>query len=193
MVIWFFENVQFTDAWIPFDRANQKKLEYVYRHHEELINFLTQQQQQHQQHGIDELPIDDSLHHKAQLKDQQQQQQLKSQHNEQPIDSIIEEKQGNHLLPAVNTINEDEAEKIDNESLQKIENIDLEEEDASIHQNIQYAHNCIYINLLDSHFEQEITLYPAMLLGSLPDRDILIIRAAEMMENSHDNKYLDII
>jgi hypothetical protein len=110
MVTWFFENNQFTDAWIPFDRNNQKKLEYVYRHHEEILNKKT--------------------------------------------------------------------------ALQFT--IDLDEEDASIHSDIQYDHNCIYIRLKDSHFEQDITLYPVMLLGSLPDRDILIVRA-EMMD--HNNKY----
>jgi hypothetical protein len=115
MVTWFFENNQFTDAWIPFDRKNQKKLEYVYRHHEEILN---------------------SLNKKTTL---------------------------------------------------QVKNIDLDEEDASIHSDIQYDHNCIYISLMDSHFEQAITLYPVMLLGSLPDRDILIVRA-EMMDHNN-NKY----
>ncbi|KAG2231274.1 hypothetical protein BDF21DRAFT_466125 [Thamnidium elegans] len=123
MVTWFFENNQFANAWIPFDRINQKKLEYVYRHHEELIQFILSQQQ--------------------------------------------------HLLQ--DTI---------------IKDIDLDEEDDSIHEFIQYDHNCLYVRLNDSHFEQEITLYPAMLLGSLPDRDILIVRA-EMMDNNK-NKYLDV-
>lgn len=42
MVIWLFENRRFSDdAWVPFDRPNQKKLEYIYRHHDELVRLLT--------------------------------------------------------------------------------------------------------------------------------------------------------
>ena len=122
MVTWFFENNQFTNAWIPFDRSNQKKLEYVYRHQEEIIQLLNQKK--------------------------------------------------NDSIPPLTTSSF----------------IDLDEEDDSIHSDIQYDHNCIYIILKDSHFEQTITLYPTMLLGSLPDRDILIIRA-EMMDHKN-NKYL---
>lgn len=128
MVTWFFENNQFTNAWIPFDRQNQKKLEYVYRHHEQLLQYI---------------------------------------------------KSNKHLSLQDST---------------SIKDIDQDEEDGSVHALIQYGYNCLYIQLADSHFEQEITLYPAMLLGSLPDRDILIVRA-EMMDhnNSHkNNKYLDV-
>ncbi|KAI9360727.1 hypothetical protein BD770DRAFT_471315 [Pilaira anomala] len=125
MVTWFFENNQFTDAWIPFDRVNQKKLEYVYRHHEELMELILKQEE-----------------------------------------LLLQEKEVvNHL------------------------EIDLDEEDDSVHEFIRYDHHCLYIRLSDSHFEKEITLYPAMLLGSLPDRDILIVRA-EMLDNN--NKYLDV-
>ncbi|KAL7329287.1 hypothetical protein PS15p_212312 [Mucor circinelloides] len=122
MVIWFFENNHFANAWIPFDRSNQKKLEYVYRHHEEIIRFWDQKK--------------------------------------------------NDIVSPLTT-----------DTL-----IDLDEEDDSVHPDIQYDHNCIYINLKDSHFEHAITLYPIMLLGSLPDRDILILRA-EMMDHKN-NKYL---
>lgn len=112
MVTWLFENHQFTNAWIPFDRVNQKKLEYVYRHYEEIENKK---------------------------------------------DSQIQ--------------------------------VDLEEEDPSIHSLIEYKNNCIYVVLKDTHFEQPITLYPILLLGSLPDRDILIIRA-EILDHGN-NKYLN--
>lgn len=122
MVIWFFENNHFANAWIPFDRSNQKKLEYVYRHHEQIVALWNQKQ-------------NDTI-------------------SPLTIDTLI----------------------------------DLDEEDDSIHPDIQYDHSCIYINLKDSHFEHTITLYPTMLLGSLPDRDILIIRA-EMMDHKN-NKYL---
>lgn len=122
MVIWLFENNQFTNAWIPFDRSNQKKLEYAYRHHEEIIQLLNQKK--------------------------------------------------NDSIPPLTIASF----------------IDLDEEDDSIHSDIQYDQNCIYISLKDSHFEETITLYPTMLLGSLPDRDILIIRA-EMMDHKN-NKYL---
>ncbi|KAI8647418.1 hypothetical protein BD408DRAFT_408523, partial [Parasitella parasitica] len=122
MVIWFFENNHFTNAWIPFDRNNQKKLEYVYRHHEEIVQLW----------------------------------------NQKTFDTIS---------PLTTTTA-----------------IDLDEEDDSIHPDIQCDCNYIYINLKDSHFDQTITLYPTMLLGSLPDRDILIIRA-EMMDHK-SGKYL---
>jgi hypothetical protein len=127
MVTWFFENNQFANAWIPFDRSNQKKLEYVYKHHEQLIQHMQQ----------------------------------------------------------------DSSSSLQHHDCTRIKDIDLDEEDASIHQFIQYDYNCLYIQLIDSHFEQEITLYPAMLLGSLPDRDILIVRA-EMMDHSNKNKHLDV-
>jgi hypothetical protein len=113
MVIWFFENNQFANAWVPFDRANQKKLEYIYRHHDDLVYQLSEEK---------------SVSNKNQVKF----------------------------------------------------DIDSEEEDDSAHSLIQFEHNCIHVILRDSHFEHEITLYPAMLLGSLPDRDILIVRAERM-------------
>lgn len=40
MAIWLFENRDFNDAWIPFDRANQKKLEFIYRHHDALLKHF---------------------------------------------------------------------------------------------------------------------------------------------------------
>ncbi|KAI7880789.1 uncharacterized protein EV154DRAFT_606215 [Mucor mucedo] len=125
MVTWFFENNQFANAWIPFDRSNQKKLEYVYRHHELLIK---------------------------------------------------------HIKDSSGSLQDSTS----------IKEIDQDEEDGSIHRFIKYDYNCLYIQLSDSHFEQEITLYPAMLLGSLPDRDILIVRAEMMDHNSNKNKYLDV-
>ncbi|CAO3626515.1 unnamed protein product [Mucor hiemalis] len=155
MVTWFFENSQFADAWIPFDRNNQKKLEYVYRHHEELINWILQQQQQ------PPLPEERTL---APLKEQDSNIQPTHHSSHCSLDG-----------------------KLKNELQQEvIKDIDLEEEDASIQQYIKYDHNCIYIHLNDSHFEQEITLYPTMLLGSLPDRDILIVRADMMDHNNKD-------
>lgn len=160
MVTWFFENSQFTDAWIPFDRSNQKKLEYVYRHHEELINWILQQQQQQQQLVQEERTI-------SPLKEQDS----NIQPSHQSSHSSLDEKTKNELQQEV------------------IKDIDLEEEDASIQQYVKYDHNCIYIHLNDSHFEHEITLYPTMLLGSLPDRDILIVRA-DMMD--HNNKDINI-
>lgn len=161
MVTWFFENSQFTDAWIPFDRSNQKKLEYVYRHHEELINWILQQQQQ-PQHSPQEERIT------SPLKEQ---------------DSNI---QPSHQNPHYSSLDEKTKSELHQEA---IKDIDLEEEDASIQQYVKYDHNCIYIHLNDSHFEHEITLYPTMLLGSLPDRDILIVRA-DMMD--HNNKDINI-
>jgi hypothetical protein len=104
MVTWFFENSQFSNAWIPFDRINQRKLEYVYRHYEELVNYIQQ--------------------------------------NKTDI----------------------------------IKDIDPEEEDASVHHFLQYDQQFIYIHLKDSHFEHPITIYPSLLLASLPDKDMLIVR-----------------
>lgn len=54
----------------------------------------------------------------------------------------------------------------------QLKDIDLNE-DASIHSDIQYDHNCIDIRLIDSHFDQDIILYSVMLLRSSPDRDII--------------------
>jgi hypothetical protein len=208
MVIWFFENNQFANAWIPFDRINQKKLEYVYRHHEELVNCILLQQQQKHSNLIQQPDINII---EAQL---QQQQRLEEDCHSNSMDTgaIIsqEEKQQQH--PGDNLLKkEEEAEQadyidiignkednissnryqlVDSGNNSSIEDIDSDEEDASIHPFIQYDQNCIYINLNDSHFEQEITLYPAMLLGSLPDRDILIVRAEIMDHNNKYNKYL---
>lgn len=169
MVTWFFENNQFANAWIPFDRNNQKKLEYVYRHHEELINYMLQQEQQ--------------------LEVEQQQQQDNNNSSSSSESSNCSNISYNN--DTLHKQDEEEGSLTHNNKLitTAIKNIDLEEEDASIHQFVKYDHNCIFIHLNDSHFEHEITLYPAMLLGSLPDRDILIVRT-EMMDNK--NKYLDV-
>ncbi|KAI8388607.1 uncharacterized protein BYT42DRAFT_240778 [Radiomyces spectabilis] len=104
MAIWYFENSQFDNAWIPFDRGNQKKLEFIYRHHDQLL---------------------------------------------------------------LNNFKE------------AIDDIDKEEEDPTASQALQFDHNCLSITLRDSHFQDPITLYPAVLLGCLPDRDILISRAEQ--------------
>ena len=39
-IIWMFENQHFHDAWIPFDRQNQLRLEFAYRHHDELARHF---------------------------------------------------------------------------------------------------------------------------------------------------------
>ncbi|OAD65682.1 hypothetical protein PHYBLDRAFT_72404 [Phycomyces blakesleeanus NRRL 1555(-)] len=119
MVIWFFENSQFVDAWVPFDRENQKKLEFVYRHHDELLADLCL------------------------------------------------EKDIRSVTPRFE--------------------VDKDEEDESAYEDLQYTHHCISVVLRDSHFEEAITLYPAMLLGCLPSRDILIARA-ERMDHVSNNK-----
>lgn len=40
MAIWLFENQHFQEAWVPFDRHNQRKLEYVFIHHDILVRHL---------------------------------------------------------------------------------------------------------------------------------------------------------
>ncbi|CDH50549.1 predicted protein [Lichtheimia corymbifera JMRC:FSU:9682] len=40
MAIWLFENQNFHEAWVPFDRNNQRKLEYVFIHHDSLVRHL---------------------------------------------------------------------------------------------------------------------------------------------------------
>ena len=40
MAIWLFENQHFHEAWVPFDRNNQRKLEYVFIHHDSLVRHL---------------------------------------------------------------------------------------------------------------------------------------------------------
>lgn len=40
MAIWLFENQHFHEAWVPFDRNNQRKLEFVFIHHDSLVRHL---------------------------------------------------------------------------------------------------------------------------------------------------------
>ncbi|KAG2225261.1 hypothetical protein INT45_001485 [Circinella minor] len=140
-IIWMFENQNFNDAWVPFDTINQKRLEFTYRHHDELAQHFKE-----------------SLGTKNVIK--------------QPRNKISVTTTAAMVtsppLPTTTT-----GGKIS--SILK-NNIDIDEEDPSAFDLIQFKHNCISIVLKDSHFDEPITLYPHMLLASLSDKDILVAR-----------------
>ncbi|KAI7852028.1 hypothetical protein BDC45DRAFT_588552 [Circinella umbellata] len=135
-IIWMFENQNFNDAWVPFDTINQKRLEFTYRHHDELAQHFK-----------------DSLGTKSVTK--------------QPRNKILVTTTATIATPPTT------GGKIS--SILK-SNIDIDEEDPSAFDLIQFKHNCISIVLKDSHFDEPITLYPHMLLASLSDKDILVAR-----------------
>ncbi|KAI8977674.1 hypothetical protein BDF20DRAFT_876239 [Mycotypha africana] len=181
MVTWFFENNHFTNAWIPFDRKNQKKLEYVYRHHEEFIKHMKDK----------ETEVSESL--------QQQDTTIASCNATATSPTTVTSSTNAQTGTAITNIPTTEINFVNNHrkaptmpTIPKpvtIKDIDSDEEDSSVHSSIQYGHNCLYIKLIDSHFEQPITLYPALLLGSLPERDFLIIRAEMTDHKQSQNEH----
>ena len=139
-IIWMFENQNFNDAWVPFDTINQKRLEFTYRHHDELA--------QHFKYSSGTKNV--------------------SKQSRNKISATTTTAMTTSTKPA--TATEGRISSIIQSS------IDTDEEDPSAFDLIQFRHNCISIVLKDSHFDGPITLYPHMLLASLPDRDILVAR-----------------
>ncbi|KAI9243926.1 hypothetical protein BDA99DRAFT_529745 [Phascolomyces articulosus] len=152
-IIWMFENQHFNDAWIPFDTINQKRLEFAYRHHDELA-----------QHFKDPGKVIVTTTTTSTTNTHTKQ---------QPRNKI------SSLPPPPSTTtnnNNTTSTTLAKTAAAFLQNIDLDEEDPSAFDLIQFNHNCISIVLKDSHFNEPVTLYPHMLLASLSDRDILVAR-----------------
>lgn len=83
MVIWLFENQHFANAWIPFDRKNQKRLEYIYRHNQALIDRIKHNKES--EIRVEEEEEDDSIYKDILLDNNFLSISLVDSHFEQPI------------------------------------------------------------------------------------------------------------
>lgn len=152
MAIWLFENRRFTeDAWVPFDRDNQKKLEFIYRHYDTLIQLLKKSSTSSTSAGsMKQGPLQEDDSSGSYGEDEEEE------------DFCI-------------VGNEDLYAQMKDEF--SVGAVDLNEEDPAALKQLQYSDRCLSIALQDSHFQDTITLYPYLLLGCLPDdNDVLIAR-----------------